>query len=229
MVAGQQPSAEGNTVGLVVELLGIDLVKMIEFALLQDLGMDRCHAVDTIAIVDVDMCHVHSLVLVNDLNFFVLIFLCHTVTQLLDDGNQLRHYFLDISQRPFLQSFCQNGVVRISTGAAYYVDSFIHSETFLCGENADQLGDNHGRMGIVDLDRYMLGQSMQIITLFLYFPQDQLGTVAYHEVFLIDTQQITCLIGIIGIQEQGQVLLNGFLIKSDALLYQTLVYGLDIK
>lgn len=47
---------------------------MIEFALLQDLGMDRCHAVDTIAIVDVDMCHVHSLVLVNDLNFSSLYF-----------------------------------------------------------------------------------------------------------------------------------------------------------
>lgn len=120
-------------------------------------------------------------------------------------------------------------MVRISTSVAYYVDSFIHSETFLCGENADQLGDNHGRMGIVDLDRYMLRQSMQIITLFLYFLQDQLGTVAYHEVFLIDTQQITCLIGIIGIQEQGQVLLNGFLIKSDALLYQALIYGLYIK
>ena len=37
MVAGQQPSAEGDTIGLVVELLGIDLIKMVQFTLFQDL------------------------------------------------------------------------------------------------------------------------------------------------------------------------------------------------
>ena len=34
---------------------------------------------------------------------------------------------------------------------------------------------------------------------------------------------------IIGIQEQSQVLLNGFLIESDAFLYQALIHSLNIK
>ncbi len=92
MVTGQQPSAEGDTIGLVVEFLRVNLVKMIQLALFQDLRMNCCHTVDAVTVMDVDVCHVHSLILVNDLNFFVLIFLCHTVTQLLDDGNQLRNY-----------------------------------------------------------------------------------------------------------------------------------------
>ena len=187
MVAGQQPSAEGDTIGLVVEFLRVNLVKMIQLALFQDLRMNCCHTVDAVTVMDVDVCHVHSLILIDDLNFFVLIFLCHTVTQLLDDGNQLRNYLFNISQRPLFQSFCQDGVVGIRAGATYDVNGFIHGETFLSGEDTDQLRDNHSRMGIVDLDCHMFRQSMQIIAFFLYFLQDQLGTVAYHEVLLVDT------------------------------------------
>ena len=160
---------------------------MIQFTLFQNLGMDRCHTVDAVTVMDVDMCHVHSLVLVDDLYLFIFVFLCHTVTQLLDDGNQLRNYFFNISQRPLLQSFCQDGVVGIRAGATYHINGFIHGESFLSGEDTDQFRDNHGRMGIVDLDCHMLRQCMQIIAFFLYFLQDQLGTVAYHEVLLVNT------------------------------------------
>ena len=84
-------------------------------------------------------------------------------------------------------------------------------------------------MGIVDLDRYMLRQSMQIITLFLYFLQDQLGTVAYHEVFLIDTQQITCLIGIIRIQEQGQVVKDVLFVKGNSIVNHGFICQINVK
>lgn len=47
---------------------------MIQFALLQNLGMNCCHTVDAVTVMDVDVCHVHSLILIDDLNFSSLYF-----------------------------------------------------------------------------------------------------------------------------------------------------------
>ena len=42
----QQETSLGNTVGLVVEALREHLVEVLQFLLLQNLGMQSCHAVD---------------------------------------------------------------------------------------------------------------------------------------------------------------------------------------
>ena len=54
MVAGHKPSSEGDTVGLVVELLGIDLVEVVELAVLEDIRVNSGNAVDGEAVVDID-------------------------------------------------------------------------------------------------------------------------------------------------------------------------------
>ena len=46
-------------------------------------------------------------------------------------------------------------MVGVSAGLRHYIDCFIHGEAFILQET-DQLRDNHGWMGIIDLDSHML-------------------------------------------------------------------------
>ena len=168
MVTGQQPSSERDTVGLIVKLFRINLIKGIQLGIFQDFRMDRCHTVYREPVMDVDMRHMHPVILINDLHLGILILLRHTLIQLFNDRHQLRHYLLQILKRPFLQCLRQNGVVRISTGPAHHVDGLIHGKRLIVYKNPDQLRDHHRRMGIIDLDHRMIIQSAQVILLFLH-------------------------------------------------------------
>ena len=67
-----------------------------------------------------------------------------------------------------------------------------------CYQDTDQLRNNHGRMGIVDLDdRIIVHLSYRFVLLFLHLHQDQLCSVADHEILLINTKQAAGFIGII--------------------------------
>ena len=61
----QQETSLGDTVGLVVELLGEHLVELLQLLILQDLGMQSCHTVDRVAGCDRQMCHLYFSV-IND-------------------------------------------------------------------------------------------------------------------------------------------------------------------
>ena len=168
MVTGQQPSSERDAVGLIVELFRIYLIKGIQLSILQDLRMNRRHTVYRETIMDVDMRHVHPVILIDDLHLRILILLRHPLIQFLDDRHKLRHYLLQVLKRPFLQCLRQNGVVRISTGLADHVDGLIHGKRFIIYENPDQLWDHHRRMGVIDLNHRMVIQSAQVILPFLH-------------------------------------------------------------
>ena len=59
--------------------------------------------------------------------------------------------------------------------------------------------------------------------------EDQTGTVADHEVLLVNTEQTAILVAVIGIEEEGQVFGDVFFIKGDAVADDGLVYGLHIE
>ena len=46
MVAGKEPSSEGDTIGLIVELLRIDLVELMKLRVLKNIRVDSCYTVD---------------------------------------------------------------------------------------------------------------------------------------------------------------------------------------
>ena len=65
-VGPMDPAAEGDAVGLVGELLGIDLVERMKLGVFQDLGVEGGDAVDGEAKVDVHVGHVDGVVFVDD-------------------------------------------------------------------------------------------------------------------------------------------------------------------
>ena len=153
----EQPAAEGNAVGLVVELLRIDLIEWVEFDFFQNLRVQRCNAVDAEAIVNVQTCHVHSVVLVDDAELLLAVLPANLVVQHFDDGNQLRNYLLEIGQRPLLQRLCQNGVVGVSAGLGNCLNGIVHFHT-ACNHKADQFRNHHCGVCVVDLDHCIVRQ-----------------------------------------------------------------------
>ena len=229
MIAVDQPAAESNSVGLVVELLRIDIIKRFQLRILQDLRVQRGNAVDRETIVDIHMRHVNAAVLVDDRHLFPFVFCLSPRIQLENNRKQMRHYLLQVINRPFFQRFGKDRVVGIGTGSADNADRFIHREASLL-KQTDHLRNYHGRMGVIDLDHHMLVQMMQIVSLFIALLQNQLRSVADHEILLVNTQKLTGAVAVIRIQEQSQIFLDLVLVKMNAVLgNDTLVHSIHVK
>ena len=59
--------------------------------------------------------------------------------------------------------------------------------------------------------------------------ENELSTCADHHVLLVNSQETSCLVGIIRIEEERQVLCNRGLVKGNALLDDTLVNRVKVK
>ena len=86
-IALEQPSAEGDAVGLVVELLGLECAEMLQLTVLQDLAVQRCNAVDAVGKMNVHVRHVHGVPLVDDCGGFIIGAVAGDLIQLFDDGH----------------------------------------------------------------------------------------------------------------------------------------------
>ena len=228
MVAVKEPSAEGNPICLVIEFLRIDLIELMKLCLLQDIGMKGCNTVDGKSVVDVHMCHMDQVVLVDDGKIFLRIFCFDTLVQLADDRHQVRNNLLKIRDRPFLKCLCKNGMVGISAYMRYDLACLLKLDPTLC-EKTDKFRNYHTRMCIVDLDHCIIGKVMKIAAFCCCLIQNQLCRIAYHEVLLIDTKLSSCVIAVIRIQEQCQVVEQILLIKGDSLAYNALICNINIK
>ena len=120
-------------------------------------------------------------------------------------------------------------MVRVCAGLAHHVHGILNRKAFLPCQDTDQLGNYHRGMGVIDLDRCILIHVVQVAASLLQLADNELRTVADHEIFLINTKQVACLIGIIRIKEQCQVLVNRCLVKVDSFLHKTLVHRLNIE
>ena len=96
-------------------------------------------------------------------------------------------------------------------------------------QNADEFRNYQGRMGIVDLNRDMIRQSVKIMAEIFLFLDDQLCRIGNHEVLLVDSKQLAVLVGVIRIQEQGQVLIDTLLIETDTVTDDGFIYGIEVK
>ena len=131
--------------------------------------MESRHTVNCIAVVNIDVSHMYQLVLVDDIDSLIMEIPAYSCVQLPDDRHQLRHYLLQIMNRPFFQRLRQNGMVGISAGLTYHIDSGIHIKAFFCRQDPDQLRNYHCRMSIVDLDAHVLMQVIQVYASFFCF------------------------------------------------------------
>ena len=96
-------------------------------------------------------------------------------------------------------------MVRVGAGIRNDLNGFLECDSFF-REQADQLRDDHARMRIIDLDGSVVRKVVEIAAACFTFVQDQLRAGRYHQILLIDPQKASVVIGIIRIQEQGQIL-----------------------
>ena len=184
-VTGHKPASEGNTVGLVVELLRIDIIEVLKLRILKYLRMQGRNSVDRVSEMDIDMCHMHPVLIIYDPHTFITVLTHYQSVKLLDDRNELGNHLLKVIKRPFLKSFRKDCMIRICACPAHNIDRFLHGKAFLNGKQSYELGNDHRRMCIIDLYRNIFIKLMKIQTLGLDIPKDHLRAVAYHEVLLI--------------------------------------------
>ena len=155
-VALQQPAAESDAVGLVVELFRVQLIEAVQLGIFQDLGVQRCHAVGGMGEVDVHVGHVHPVVLVDDGKALVLGAGAGQSIQLFDNGHQLGHNGIQIGAGPLFQRLGQNGVVGVGAGLGNDLHGFLKLNAPL-PQQPDQLRDDHAGVSVVDLDGGVVG------------------------------------------------------------------------
>ena len=75
----------------------------------------------------------------------------------------------------------------------------------------------------------MVIESVKIITVVLRFFQDQLRGIADHKILLVNTKKLACLITVIRIKEQGQVLFDIVFVKADTVADDAFIHSVCIK
>ena len=227
-IAGEQPSAEGNPVRLVVELLRIDVVEISQLRLLEDLRVKFRNTVDRLSIMDINMRHVYRVIFINDHDRRIVILSSDTIIQCLNDRYQLWNNLLQIGNGPLFKRFRQDCVIRVRRTLRDNGNSLILADASLL-QQPDHLRNDHGRMRIIDLEDCVIRQIMQVAASCDALVQDQLRTVADHEVLLIDAKLASVIVGIVRIQEQGQVLCDISLVKINSIVDDAFVNRVQVE
>ena len=174
------------------------------------------------------MGHVHPVVLVDDGKALILGAGAGQCVQLFDNGHQLGHHGIQIGAGPLFQCFGQNGVVGVGAGLCDDLYGFLKFDA-LFAQQPDQLRDDHAGVGVVDLDGGVVGQIMVIAAPGGTLSQNELGTGRDHQVLLVHPQAAACLIGIVRVEEEGQVLVDGSFIEGNAVVDDALIDGVKVK
>ena len=111
-ITSHKPTAERNTVRLIGELLGIDVVERLELTLFQNLSVQRRNAVDAIAIVNGQVSHVY-LTVDDDLYGRVIKLGTCELVKFFDNSGNLRRNLFQKFQWPFLKCLSKNCMVGI--------------------------------------------------------------------------------------------------------------------
>jgi len=178
--------------------------------------------------VDVHVCHVHPVVLVNDGKALVLgAGACQRI-QLFNNGHQLRHHGIQIGAGPLFQRFGQNGVVGVGAGLGNDLHGLLKLDAALA-QQTDELRDDHAGVGVVDLDSGVVCQIMEVAAPGGALGQNELRTGGDHQILLVHPQTAAGLVGIVRVEEEGQVLINSGLVEGNAVMDDTLVNGIKVE
>ena len=89
-------------------------------------------------------------------------------------------------------------MVGVGAGLGDDLDGLVELDA-LFAQQADQLGDDHAGVGVIDLDGGIIGQVMVIAAAGGALGQNQLGTGGDHQILLVDAQAAAGLVGVIGV------------------------------
>ncbi|KAF1853432.1 hypothetical protein Lal_00041062 [Lupinus albus] len=209
-----QPAAEGDAVGLVDDLVRIEGVQIREDRGAHQVGVKGRDAVHPPRAVEGEMAHPHpAAVRFIDqrdrgevggiaLARLALLLEVHPVDQV-DDLHVARQQPLHQLHRPRLQGLRQEGVVRVVQGVGGDVPRILPGEAMVIGEEAHQLRHGDGRMGVVELDRGVVGQGAQVAAFGLVARHEVLQRGRGEEVFLAQAQFLPLGGGIARVEHAG--------------------------
>ena len=99
----------------------------------------------------------------------------------------------------------------------------------MLAQQADQLGDDHARVGIVDLDGGVVGQVVIVAAAGGTLGQNQLRTGGNHQVLLVDAQAAARLVAVVRVQKQRQVFVDVGLVELNAVMDDRLINRVEVK
>ena len=213
----QQPAAGGDAVGLVVELAGPQLVEVLEERGLEQLGMEGGDAVDGVGADDgevghadlagggfLDERHAGDAVLVagearGDLAQ-------EAAVDLEDDLEVAGQDAFEEADGPAFEGLGHEGVVGVAEGAGDDGPGVVPLEALVVEEDAHELGDGEGGMGVVELDGDLVGEGVDFVAVGLEAADDVVQGAGDEEVLLLEAQFAALLDVVVGIEDFGDVL-----------------------
>ena len=225
-VARQQPAAVGDAVGDVLEGLGLVEVVVVEDAVLDDLAVQLGHAVDGVAHIAADVGHAH-LAVAQDGHVVDFARIAGeglfkvgpaAAVHLLHDGVDAGQGGAEDVDVPLLQRLAHHGVVGVGEGAPADVEGFVPAVAALVQQNAHQLGDGQGGMGVVQLDGRLLGQGVQAAELGQMVLADVADGSGGQKVLLAQAQDLALHVVVVGVEDLADELRRGVLADGVAVL-----------
>ena len=125
-------------------------------------------------------------------------------------GQQLLHQGLG----PFFQGLGHDGVVGIGHAALDDLPGLVPAQAVLIHEDAHQLGDDEGGVGVIDLDGVVLGKALDVAPLFDVLAHDVLGGGRDEEVLLLQAQGLAFHVVIGRVEHLGDHLGHGALLHA---------------
>src|SRR4029077_1908226 len=173
-VAKQQPAPGCDSIGLVIETFGEHLSQVFDGYRAKQFGVNGGNSVGAVRTDNGQVCH-SNLALSTLLDYaraHCASFIPRETTpnlvdqapvNLKDDFQMTREHVLKPRERPFLESFGQQRMVRVCKCIFCDVPGRLPSEMRVVKQDSHQLGDCQCRVGVIELDGYLFWEPVPII------------------------------------------------------------------
>ena len=226
-VGQHQPAARRNAVGDRVELLRHDGVVIRKRRMLEDFAVELGNAVDRVGIRHAHVRHVRLIVSQNRhvadaiplAGESVEQLLAQAAVQLLHDGVDARQRLAHHVLRPLLQRLGHDGVVGVGHGRLRDALGLLPRQTLLIHEDAHQLGNDHRRVRIVDVESDLLRELAHVRAVDALEVLDRvLQRRADEEVFLHQAQLLAVIGVVLRIEHLGNLRRDGVAVLRGAVV-----------
>ncbi len=129
-------------------------------------------------------------------------------------GQQLREH----GERPLLQCLGQERVIGVAEGAARDVPSLVPAHRLFVHQQAHQLGDGNGGMGVVELHGELLVKPLHRDLLTTHDAQHVLQRAGDEKELLLQPQLLALERLVVGIEDLGQILRDDLLVHRSVIV-----------
>ena len=217
-----EPAPVSDAVSNVSELVGRSQVVVVEEVVSEYLRVQGGNAVDLVRSDDRKIGHAHLLVakdrhvvdLADIAGELLVHLLAETPVYLADDGVDPWHHRFDEIVVPLFERLGEDGVVRIRYRRSYDLPGAVPLVAVVIHEYAHQLGNGQSGVRIVDVDDRLVVEIVQRAVESELVPDYVLAGSGHHEVLLLETQLLSFLDVVGGVEDLRDELCAVVLLRS---------------